>query len=387
MRLSALIALWSSLSLADGWWCTTLSRTNGLCVPLAGCSRWKQISDKNYISREETNLLRSASRACSTAGHFCCALTDLLQTTPNKQSSVQLTTTTIRSTTRPEAETFAPVAVDRTVPHGECFQDWLPEDARHGGRYAENAAFGVFVAGTTAQGKRGRCVGSLITPEYVLTAAHCAKELENLVLYVNAHNLSDDGQQFRGNVRPSFVEETIIHENYTKTSAGYDIALLRLNGSIPMGAPDSPWPICIPLAQEEVASVGHTLRSFGWGLNAEGQPSDTKQWVTVERISLKQCRDILTGTSLAGPQLDERSICTVSITGHDVFAGYSGGPLMYRKRGVWFVVGLVSFGVGRTNNLYPVVSTNVQQYGEWILDKIRSRSGPGRVAASGQWWK
>ncbi|XP_058065388.1 CLIP domain-containing serine protease B15-like [Anopheles bellator] len=373
MRLScALIALWSSLSLADARWCITLAVTNGLCVPLAGCPPWKQLSDKTYISVQETNLLQNLQRS-----------------TPKTQSSVQSTKSST-TTFRPEVDTFVPHRVtDRMVPHGECLQDWLPEDARHGGRYAENAAFGVFVAGTNAQDKRGRCVGSLITPDYVLTVAHCAKDLENLVLYVNAHNLSDDGHglQIRGrNVRPSYVEEVIIHENYTKTSAGCDIALLRLKRSIPMGAPDSPWPVCVPLAQEheEVASFGHALRSFGWGLNAEGQPSDTKQWVTVERISLEQCRDILQGASLTAPQLDERSICTVSITGHDVFAGYSGGPLMYRKQGVWFVVGLVSYGVGRTNNLYPVVSTNVQQYGEWILDKIRSRSGPGRVAATGQ---
>ncbi|XP_058126615.1 clotting factor B-like [Anopheles ziemanni] len=196
-------------------------------------------------------------------------------------------------------------------------------------------------------------------------------------LFVNAYNVSKDSSgKLLTNVEPSFVQEVVVHENYSETSLVHDIALLRLNESVPFGSKSLPQPICVPMdpVNDEVASVGHALRCFGWGYNAEGVLSTTKLWVTLQRISLEDCLERFSNMPSRQPDIadvSERNICTVTISGHDAYAGYSGGPLMYHKGGRWFLIGVISYGVGAISNKFPVVSTNVQQYTDWILSSDR----------------
>ncbi|KFB37800.1 AGAP012037-PA-like protein [Anopheles sinensis] len=221
-------------------------------------------------------------------------------------------------------------------------------------------------------------------------------------LFVNAYDVSKDKSgKLLADVEPSFVHEVIPHEKYSETSLVHDIALLRLNESVPVGSKSLPQPVCVPMdpVNDEVASVGHALRCFGWGYNAEGMLdllqklplcylrltlyfalfwstgvlSTTKLWVTLQRISLEDCLERFSNMPSRQPNIadvSERNICTVTISGHDAYAGYSGGPLMYHKGGRWFLIGVISYGVGAISNKFPVVSTNVQQYTDWILSKI-----------------
>lgn len=225
-----------------------------------------------------------------------------------------------------------------------------------------------------------------------------------MLLYVSALHVKHDTVSggYQGDVEPMYVREAIIHEQYNTTTRDHDIALLRLNGSVtPEG--NSPSPICIPMGKKHdpVASVGYTLSCFGWGLNAYGKahgsanshvfgggdylmlcseivgkPNDSKQWMTLERISLELCQARMDSlrVALAGRVIiSERNICTITITGNDAFSGFSGGPLMYRKDGTWYLIGLINYGVGATSSEFPVVSLNVQQYTDWILDNIQQR--------------
>lgn len=95
----------------------------------------------------------------------------------------------------------------------------------------------------------------------------------SISVFVNANNITAGQKgQYKADVAAMRVVEIILHERYTITKRGYDIALLRLSTPIRSDLRGSPRPICIPSEEQhdEAATVGHTLSSFGWGLNADG---------------------------------------------------------------------------------------------------------------------
>ncbi|NWY53612.1 TM11E protease, partial [Chionis minor] len=209
-----------------------------------------------------------------------------------------------------------------------------------------------------------RCGASVISNTWLVTAAHCFRGQRDPRRWTASF-----GILLRPPKQKKLIRRIIIHERYSDfvLHHEYDVAVVELASAIEFTS--DVHSVCLPEASH-IFPDNASCFVTGWGaLKNDGECRSVNELrqAEVKIISTATCnrRQVYGGAITPG------MLCAGYLEGQvDACQGDSGGPLVHaNSRGIWYLVGIVSWGdeCGKANK--PGVYTRVTYYRNWINSK------------------
>jgi trypsin len=202
----------------------------------------------------------------------------------------------------------------------------------------------------------------LITPNVVLTAAHCIQDIKSAQIGRYDFEAEESGAETYTDL------ERRMHPGFDPDTYDMDYALVKLERS-------QPAPFLISLRR--TPEIPDELAIMGWGLTADGgEQSSMLLDATVVRLNDEVCK-----ADYDPEPVTENMFCA-SEDGIDSCQGDSGGPII--SPGTNIQVGIVSWGNGCGNATYPGVYARVDKGYSWIEETVCKELSPTDCTEGGK---
>ncbi|KAA0715657.1 Granzyme B [Triplophysa tibetana] len=208
--------------------------------------------------------------------------------------------------------------------------------------------------------KAHTCGGMLIKENYVLTSAHCLKDIsgkKQLEVVLGAHNIDQNERSQQRIQVIKYIPHPGFEQNNNKNYS-YDIMLLKLKTKAKLNK----FVKVVTLPNKYVKTPGHGNCSIaGWGMINKDieKPSSILYEVTLELQSNEECKTIWQTNFDSA-----RQMCTVS-NGREAFCmGDSGSPLICERK----LLGIASYTSPDycTKTIHPEVYVKIPAFFRWI---------------------
>ena len=208
---------------------------------------------------------------------------------------------------------------------------------------------------------RSLCGGAIINSHWILTAAHCVKDVNGPTYTVIAGE--HDTRIHEGSEATYTVDKVYVHPRYQSSNKDNDIALLKTTKPITFSKYVKP--VCVG---KKRVSPGTRCYVTGWGRKkSNGRMSAVLQEAMLPVVETSVCHR--KNLHALGIEVSDAMLCggDAGMTKKNGCHGDSGGPYVCRVSSSWQLHGIVSHGDSKCDaEIAYTVFARVSHFSGWI---------------------